>query len=170
MNPLYLQYKVSDNGLIYFNRDDNFKLCIPKDLQTEIMTKAHDNLAESAHAGFNCTYNHMASVYYWPSMARSIKQFVSTCDICQKAKPRRHGQRGFLQSIPILAQPFEVITMDFMMDLPESNGYNATLTIVDTLTKYAHFIPYKTSVNKVETAQLFHDNIDALWVTLTSYY
>ena len=88
-----------------------------------------------------------------------IKQFVSTCDICQKAKPQRHGQRGFLQSIPIPAQPFEVITMDFIMDLPESNGYNAILTIVDKLTKYAHFIPCKTSINKVETAQLFHDNI-----------
>ena len=123
------------------------------------MTEVHDNLAESMHAGFNRTYNHIASVYYWPSMAKSIKRFVSTCDICQKAKPRRHGQRAFLQSIPFPAQPFKVITGDFVMDLPESNRYNAILTIVDKLTKYAHFIPCKTSVNEVETAQLFHENI-----------
>ena len=49
MNPPYSQYKVGNNGLIYFNRDDNFKLCVPKNLQTEIMTEVHDNLAESVH-------------------------------------------------------------------------------------------------------------------------
>ena len=161
MNPPHSQYKIGDNGLVYFNREDNFKLCVPKDLQTEIMTEIHDNLIESAHAGFHRTYNQIASVYYWPAMARVIKKFVTSCDLCQKAKPKRHGQRGFLQSIPIPSQPFEVITMDFIMDLPESNGYNAILTIVDKLTKYAHFIPCNTSINEEETARLFHNHI---WV------
>jgi transposase InsO family protein len=49
--------------------------------------------------------------------------------------------------------------MDFIMDSPVSNGFNAVLTIVDKLTKYAHFIPCKTSINEVETAKLFHDHI-----------
>ena len=45
------------------------------------------------------------------------------------------------------------------MDLPESNRYNAILTIVNKLTKYAHFVPCRTSINEVKTAQLFHDHI-----------
>ncbi|QRV83886.1 Retrovirus-related Pol polyprotein from transposon [Ceratobasidium sp. AG-Ba] len=92
-------------------------------------------------------------------MESTIKDYIRQCDLCQKAKPKRHGQRGFLQSIPIPSQPFEVVTMDFITDLPESNGYDAILTIVDKLTKYTHFIPCKKSINEVETAQLFHDHI-----------
>ncbi|QRW03556.1 Ty3/Gypsy polyprotein/retrotransposon [Ceratobasidium sp. AG-Ba] len=92
-------------------------------------------------------------------MVHVIKEYVRTCDICQKAKPKRHGQRGFLKSIPIPSQPFEVVTMDFIMDLPPSNGYNAILTIVDKLTKFAHFIPCTTSINEEETAKLFHAHI-----------
>src|ERR687888_956918 len=99
----------------------------------------HDNLTEGAHRGYAKTYNRIAAVYYWPKMSQLIKQYVSTCGICQKAKPRRHGPRGYLQPIPIPSQPFKVVTMDFIVDLPESNGYNAILVIVDKLTKYAHF-------------------------------
>lgn len=159
LNPPYKQYKVGDNGLLYFCRDDNYKLCVPKDLQLEIVAEIHDSLVESAHAGYHRTYNKVASVYYWPKMVQTIKQYVRTCDICQKAKPRRHGQRGFLKSIPIPSQPFEVVTMDFIMDLPVSNGYNAILTIVDKLTKYAHFIPCNTTIGEGGTAKLFHDHI-----------
>ncbi len=158
-NPPFKQYKIGDNGLIYFCRDDNYKLCVPKDLQKTITAEIHDSLPYSAHAGFHRTYNKVASIYYWPKMTRTIKHYVQTCDICQKAKPKRHGQRGFLKSIPIPSQPFEVITMDFIMDLPLSNGYNAILTIVDKLTKYTHFIPCNTTINEIETAKLFHDHI-----------
>ncbi|QRV96541.1 Retrovirus-related Pol polyprotein from transposon [Ceratobasidium sp. AG-Ba] len=159
MNPPYKQYRIGENGLIYFCRDDNYKLCVPKDLQKEVVAEIHDSLQEGAHAGYHRTYNKVASTYYWPKMVHVIKEYVRTCDICQKAKPKRHGQRGFLKSIPIPSQPFEVVTMDFIMDLPPSNGYNAILTIVDKLTKFAHFIPCNTSTNEEETAKLFHAHI-----------
>ena len=49
--------------------------------------------------------------------------------------------------------------MDFIMDLPESNGYNAILVIVDKLTKYAFFLPCRTTINEEETAKLFYEHI-----------
>jgi hypothetical protein len=55
--------------------------------RTEVVAEIHDNLAEGAHAGYHRSYNQIASVYYWPSMAKIIKNYVATCDICQKAKP-----------------------------------------------------------------------------------
>ncbi|QRW01036.1 Transposon Tf2-1 polyprotein [Ceratobasidium sp. AG-Ba] len=92
-------------------------------------------------------------------MAKQVEQFVNTCDVCQKTKPKRHGKIGYLQPIPIPEQPFEVITLDFIMDLPESQGYNAILVIVDKLTQYAHFIACTTKINEVETAALFREHI-----------
>ena len=37
--------------------------------------------------------------------------------------------------------PWEIISMDSIMQLPESNGYNTICVIVNKLTKRAYFIP-----------------------------
>ena len=92
-------------------------------------------------------------------MSRDVKKFVISCDICQKAKPRRHAPIGLLQPLPIPGRPFETVTMDFITELPESNGYNTILVIVDKLTKYATFIPTNSTVDEEGTAQLFFKNI-----------
>jgi hypothetical protein len=49
--------------------------------------------------------------------------------------------------------------MDFITELPESNGYDSILVIVDKLTKYATFIPTHSSVNEEATAKLFFEHI-----------
>jgi len=45
--------------------------------------------------------------------------------------------------------------MDFIVELPESGGYNAILVCVDRLTKMAHFCPTTTRVDAKETARLY---------------
>src|SRR5690349_20163981 len=118
LNPPHSQYKVGDNGLLYFlDWEEKYRLCVPKELRTEIIKEAHDKLREGAHTVYARTYNRRASVYYWPKMSQEIKKYVDTCDICQKSKPRRHGPRGFLQPIPIPSGPFETVTRDFITDL-----------------------------------------------------
>lgn len=125
------------------------------------MDEIHNTVTEAAHAGYHRTYNRIAATYYWPKMSRDIKLYTSTCDICQKSKPRRHAPAGLLQPIPIPSQPFEVVSMDFIPDLPYSNGFNNILVIVDKLTKYAIFIPCDTSITEVATAQLFFKHVIA---------
>lgn len=134
---------------------------MPEDLQTKVTAKIHDSLSEGAHAGYYKTYNRIASTYYWPRMSRSIKMFVSTCDICQKSKPRRHALVGLLRPIPIPTRPFEVVTMDFIPELPTSNGFDNILVIVDKLTKYGIFIPCSTRITEEETARLFFKHVVA---------
>jgi hypothetical protein len=146
--------------LLYFQGNNgNPRLCVPTALQSQILDEAHNLPTEGAHRGFACIFNRVRETYYWPKMDRSINQYVHTCDLCLKNKPRRHGQQGFLQPIPIPDQPFEVVTLDFIMDLPESKGFNAILVIVDKLMRYAHFLPCTTHIDEVETACLFASNI-----------
>ena len=85
-----------------------------------------------------------------------IKRYLSTCNICQKAKPRRHTPTRLLQPIPIPSQPFEVVSMDFILELPLSSGFNNILVIIDTLTKYTIFIPTTISVTEVDAKLFFH--------------
>lgn len=92
-------------------------------------------------------------------MSREIKTFINMCDICQKVKPRQHGPVWFLQPIPILTQLFEVVSMDFIPELPNSKGFNNILVIIDKLTKYTIIIPMTTQVTEEETARLFFKHV-----------
>ena len=98
--------------------------------------------------GYTKSYNRIASVYYWPQMSRGIKKYVGTCDICQKTV-------RMLQPIPIPSQPFEVVAMDFIPELPICEGYNNVLVIVDKLTKYAT----TTAITERETTELFFQHV-----------
>ena len=64
-----------------------------------------------------------------------------------------------LQPIPIPSQPFEVVTMDFIPELPECEGYDNILVIVDKLTKYAIFVPTTTTITEKGTAELFFQHV-----------
>ena len=141
-------------------RVGSYVLCVPKDVRSEIIQEHHDIKSMGAHCGYHKTYNRIASLYFWHSMSRDIKGYVSSCDICQKAKPRQVGSIGLLQPIPIPTIPFEVISMDFIAELPvTTSGFNSILVVVDKLTKFATFVPTRTTVNEVETAQLIFKHI-----------
>ena len=71
----------------------------------------------------------------------------------------RHARYEMLHPIPIPDKPFEVVTMDLITDLPESQKFNAIFVIICKLTKYAFFIPCTTKINEKDTAQLFFNNL-----------
>ena len=57
----------------------------------------------------------------------------------------RHIKQTKSIPMPTKNRPFEEIVMDFVGELPESEGYNAILVITDRFTKVQHYIPASTS-------------------------
>ena len=160
--PTYPQYSLDDDGLIRF--EDALgcsRICVPQSLHVSIMTGVHEAPGDAAHGGYHKTYNRIAATYYWPRMARDIKRFVQTCDICQKIRPRRHAPYGLLQPVMIPTRPFDTISMDFIMELPDSDGYNGVLVIVDKLTKYVIMTPIDETIDAEQTATLVFQKIVA---------
>ena len=49
--------------------------------------------------------------------------------------------------------------MDFITDLPKSDGYDTILVVIDRLTKMSHFIPCKRDLDARQFATLFMQNI-----------
>lgn len=49
--------------------------------------------------------------------------------------------------------------MDFVEGLPKSEGYSVILVVVDSFTKYAHFIPLKHPYTARSVAVLFFDQV-----------
>jgi len=55
--------------------------------------------------------------------------------------------------------PWEIISMDLIIQLPESNGYNAICVIVNRLTKRAYFIPINNQFSSKDMTQLLYDKV-----------
>ncbi len=159
----YPQFTKSEKNLPYFEDcQGNQKLCIGKQLVKNILAENRDQLSTGAHEGYHKTYNRISMTYYWPRMSRDVRNFIQSCDICQKVKARRHGPLGLLMSLAIQTRLFEVIAMDLViMELPMSKGFNAVLVIVDKLTKYGIFIPTTTSCTSASVAHMVLEHVIA---------
>jgi hypothetical protein len=48
--------------------------------------------------------------------------------------------------------------MDFIVQLPESSGFDAIFTIVDRFSRLVRFIPMSSSASAADVAQLFFDH------------
>ena len=157
---VFKSYHRSEEGLIYFNDSSGrHRLCIPCSMRQNIMEEIHESMTGAAHGGFERTYGRIANGFFWPKMTKDIRRFVSTCPICQKIKHSRHLPYGLLQPIPIPTQPFEVVTMDFIGELPKSQNHDSIFVLVCKLTKYAFFIPCDTKLTEKRAAQMFFNKI-----------
>src|SRR6266446_5670538 len=84
-----------------------------------------------------------------------VKDYVASCAMCAHAKSVRHKPYGKLKQLPIPSRPWSSILMDFIEQLPASEGFSAILVVVDRLTKQAIFIPSHNTINAPQVACLF---------------
>jgi len=88
-------------------------------------------------------------------MSRYIGQYVSTCDLCLWTKPWRHSPVGELQLLSVQDARWDTLSVDFVVELLESSGHDAVMTVVDSVSKRVHFIPTHTMVTAEGAARLF---------------
>jgi hypothetical protein len=147
--------ETSDGYLRYYA-----KVYVPASQEKRIMQEAHDAIG-SGHPGIKKTHDKLRKYYYFPQMRRKVKEYVGKCMECALNKPTRHQPYGEMD-IPVYPdKPWEVITMDFILGLPESQQpmtkvkFDAILTVQDRLTKYTYFIPYKETSTAEDLAYWF---------------
>ncbi|KOM51585.1 hypothetical protein LR48_Vigan09g024400 [Vigna angularis] len=110
---------------------------IPKLLDEFHVTKT------GGHSGVYRTYRRIAQSLYWVGMKKEITEFVASCTVCQQHKYVTASPQGLLQPLPIPQAVWEEISLDFIVRLPKSQGYDAIMVVVDRLSKYAHFLALK---------------------------
>jgi len=88
-------------------------------------------------------------------MSRYIGQYVSTCDLCIRTKLIRQALVGELHPLQIPDSRWDMLSVDFVVELPFSSGHDAVMTVVDSVLKRAHFIPMHTTVTAEGAARLF---------------
>ena len=73
------------------------------------------------------------------SYVKIVEDYVRTCDTCCRAKMPRHHPYGLLQPLPVPYGPWKSISIDFIIDLPSSKGYDAILIVWTSLRKWHIF-------------------------------
>src|SRR5277367_4686501 len=94
----------------------------------------HDIMTHSpaSHPGNLRTQELIRQHYWWPGLSTFVKNYVYGCGICQQHKINRHPTNPPLQPVKALdTRPFSLITMDFITDLPISDGYDSILVVVN---------------------------------------
>jgi len=143
---------LEDDGVLQFRG----KIYVPRnaDLRRRVVSLCHDTKG-AGHPGHWKTLELVSRDYWWPQMSRYIRQYVGTCDLCLRMKPIRQAPVGKLRPLQIPDLHWDTLSMDFIVELPLSAGHDTVMTVVDSVSKRAHFIPTHTTVTVEGAARLF---------------
>ena len=119
-----------------------------------MLRSKHDHVL-AGHLGQSKTLYLVRKDYYWPKLHEFVIDYVRSCNACMRNKAKRHHPYGLLKQLPIPPQPWDSISMDFIEQLPQSEGFTEILVIVDRLTKQIVLIPTRRSINVVRPTCVF---------------
>jgi hypothetical protein len=124
---------------------ESTQIVVPSSLRTAILQVAHD-IPASAHLGIAKTKKRLEQHFYWSSMSQDVKQYVRTCDLCQRLGKGGKPAPATLHNLPPISEPFQRIAMDIVGPLTtcRETGNRFILTIIDHCTHYPEAIPLVT--------------------------
>jgi RNase H-like domain found in reverse transcriptase/Integrase zinc binding domain/Chromo (CHRromatin Organisation MOdifier) domain/Integrase core domain len=125
-------------------------------LRVAILAANHDAPAVG-HPGMEKTEEILTRNFYWPGLAQMVKDYVRSCEVCQRVKPKRHKPSGELEPLPIPDEKWKSLTVDFVTDLPPAGieRFDSICVVVDRFTKMAHYSPCHKTVTAQKLAHLF---------------
>jgi len=137
-------------GLIYIPKTKD------EELKRRVTQQFHDNLM--GHPGQWKTIELISREYWWPGITKFVKAYIQGCATCQTTKIRPPTK------VPIKPNEipegiWETITMDFIVDLPVSQGYDSILTVVDRHSKAIILSPCYKTITAEQMSQLLVDNV-----------
>src|SRR5579859_7215457 len=136
-------------GQVYIPKDEN--------LRRDIVKQYHDHVA-TGHPGRLKTYELVSREFWWPGMSTFVKSYVDGCATCQATKIRPKNQIP-LQPNQIPADVWGIITMDFITNLPISQGYDSLFVVVDRLSKAVIIAPCTKTITAEETSKLYMEQV-----------
>ena len=102
------------------------------------------------------TRGNLTRDFLWPGVTNDVETYVRSCDSCAQNKSSTQAPAGFLHPLPVPANRFLEIALDFVGPLPESNGYNCILVTTDCLMNYVLIEPTTTTATAPDIASLFY--------------
>lgn len=106
----HIRAPVIRNGVIHIrDRRKNKRKVVPPSLVNTVLRFYHDNHGHYSNAS---TSNMISRYYWWPSIGRDIKDYISKCHQCQMFKAPPGLTLGSLQLMPTPNKPYLYLSMD----------------------------------------------------------
>lgn len=133
-----IPFHQDEDGLIWLEDDVGQRLCIPRAMEGDIFDAAHD---EQYHVGFHRLHARIAPQYFIRKLSSRLKKYLRHCHECRRLQTVTHAPYGALHPIKSPTLPFHTITIDFIVALPEADGFNSVLTATCKASKRIMIIP-----------------------------
>lgn len=129
------------------------KVFVPEILRNQVLEHVH-SLPSSGHPGITATIQLLRNRFWWSSLPQDTITFIRHCRVCNTQKSPRQLPAGLLQPLPIPQRPWSHIAIDFLTDLPVSDGHTTILTVIDRFSKACRLIPLAKLPTVLQTAEL----------------
>ena len=128
----------SSNGL----EDYVQRVVVPVGRRKQVLSIAHSCIV-AGHFGVKKTFARIRNHFLWPKMWGQVRDYVRTCEGCQKAA-RSDSGKAPLQPLPCISEPFSMVAFDLVGPLPRTtSGNRYVLTCMCLYTKFPEAIPLK---------------------------
>jgi hypothetical protein len=125
------------------------------DLRSQVLHECHD-APYAGHPGRDKTLQLVQQMFWWPTVSADIRSYVKKCPSCQRNKSSNSKPAGLLKPLPVPGEPWESISMDMVVDLPQTaDGFDSITVFVDRYTKMVHLAPCKKQDTARDIATLF---------------
>ena len=115
-------------------------LWILKGIVQPILESEHDTKI-AGHMGQEKMIELIRRNFWWPKMNERIINYIRSCPECQQNKASQHQPYGLSSLLELPYAPWQSIAIDFITELPPSEGCDQLWVIIDRFTKMAHFVP-----------------------------
>ena len=144
-----------DDLTTWYNR-----IVVPNNLalRERIIKENHDS-SSAGHPGRTKTVELILWDFWWPSVSKDCHKYVDGCATCQRTKPLRQKPLGLLSPNEVPENFWQIISCNFVTDLPTSKGYNSVMVCVDRLSKMVRLIPCNKTISSEMAARKFRDHV-----------
>ena len=146
------RWSMDSAGILHL--DNRIYVLDSNNLHLRVLCHKHNHPLAS-HFSQNHTLELVCCEYTWPGVHSFVKDYVSSCTSCGRAKALRHRPYSLLKQLPIPTHPWHSISMDFIEQLLPFDGFTAILIVMDHLLKQGIFIPTHDTITSPELAKLF---------------
>ena len=117
------------------------QILIPEHLITELLKAIHGQMGK--HPGITKMIQECRSKYYYPGLAKRIRQWVMQCEDCIKYKRINNSQirPKMINNTEHVLGPEDILEIDILPNLPSSAGYQNIVTMIDVFSRYLFAYP-----------------------------
>jgi len=109
--------------------------CVPDKLRTTIISSFHD-LPTAGHLAYEKTLSRIVNKYYWATMRKDIKSYLSSCGTCNARNKANYKYKHPISTLPI-CEPFHTLQIDLLGPLQESpEGFTHIVVIIDYFSSF----------------------------------